>query len=258
MKYALVNGQRQEAQPKLSGECPGCGSAMIAKCGERRLRVWHWAHEGGHDCDPWWENQTEWHRAWKNHFPAEWQEIFFHAKDGERHIADVKTDDGWVIEFQHSNITPEERRSREAFYQKMIWVVNGTRLKRDRAQLIKALDASVPIAKDTPMRRVHSDNCGLLQKWAGSNVPIFLDFGEPAPLWLLFCKSTNGPAYLLPFQRAKFIECHRSTGTEIARRFDEFVNKFLPTLIADYESPPRPQPSRWDPLQLRRPRRRRL
>jgi hypothetical protein len=51
------------------------------------------------------ENETEWHRAWKDQFPPEWQEIVHLAGDGERHIADVKTGDGWVIEFQHSYIT---------------------------------------------------------------------------------------------------------------------------------------------------------
>ena len=113
MKFALAHGQRQEAQPNLSGECPGCGRPMVARCGEVRVR--HWAHKGRRHCDPWWENETEWHRGWKDRFPADWQEIVHPDGDGERHIADVKTGDGWVIEFQHSYIKPEERRSREAF-----------------------------------------------------------------------------------------------------------------------------------------------
>ena len=48
--------------------------------------------KGRRFCDPWWENETEWHRAWKDQFPADWQEIVHHAEDGEKHIADVKTD----------------------------------------------------------------------------------------------------------------------------------------------------------------------
>jgi len=29
MKFALVNGQREEARPNLSGDCPGCGCLMV-------------------------------------------------------------------------------------------------------------------------------------------------------------------------------------------------------------------------------------
>lgn len=73
MKFAVVEGERQEAQPGLSGKCPFCGDAMIAKCGQVRDR--HWSHRGTRKCDPWWEPETEWHRAWKNQFPRDWQEF---------------------------------------------------------------------------------------------------------------------------------------------------------------------------------------
>ena len=118
MKYALVNGERQEAKPGLSGKCDCCGDPIVAKCGDER--IWHWSHKGNRTCDPWWENQTEWHRAWKGQFPTERQEIIHTAPNGEKHIADVKTDQNYVIEFQHSHLNPQERIVREAFYQNMI------------------------------------------------------------------------------------------------------------------------------------------
>jgi competence protein CoiA len=234
MKFALVNGQRQEAQPNLSGECNVCGRPMIARCGEVRVR--HWAHKGGRLCDPWWENETEWHRAWKNQFPADWQEISHRAEDGELHIADVKTDRGWVIEFQHSYLKPEERRSRESFYPKLIWVVNGTRRQRDRPQLISAWNEGVPVGVNLPVRRIFSDDCVLLREWGGSNAPAFFDFGELDVLWWLFAKSTNGSAYVGPFPRAVFIASHCGGATEeAARAFDDFVNTF-PKQLAELES----------------------
>ena len=49
-KFAVVEEERQEAQPGLSGKCPFCGDAMIAKCGQ--VRVWHWSHRGTRKCDP--------------------------------------------------------------------------------------------------------------------------------------------------------------------------------------------------------------
>ena len=114
MKYALVDGQRQEAQPGLSGECPAWGCPMVARCGE--FNVWHWAHRSRSHCDTWWENEGPWHRNWKSQFPTAWQEVLQTAEDGERHIADVKTDRDWVLEFQNSYLNPQERRSRDAFY----------------------------------------------------------------------------------------------------------------------------------------------
>ncbi|WP_237352108.1 MULTISPECIES: competence protein CoiA [unclassified Rhizobium] len=129
MKFAFVDGIRQEATTGVRGSCPGCGSPTLAKCGLKRLH--HWAHVSTAACDRWWEPETEWHRAWKNLFPSEWQEVHHRAADGEVHIADVKTASGTVVEFQHSTISPQERASREAFYGSMIWIVDGTRLKRD-------------------------------------------------------------------------------------------------------------------------------
>ena len=115
MKFADIECQRREAQPGLSAAtCPSCGAAVIAKYGDHR--VWHWAHRGVRVCDPWWEPETEWHRAWKNEFPADWQEAVHFAQSGEKHVADVKTQSGMVLEFQHSFLKAEERAARESFY----------------------------------------------------------------------------------------------------------------------------------------------
>lgn len=124
MQIALFNGQRSTARPKSVGKCQYCGREMIAKCGS--VVIWHWAHKSRRRCDPWWENETEWHREWKAKFPLEWQEVIFHAADGERHIADVLTKDGKVIEFQHSSMPLKELSAREAFYHELVWVVDAT------------------------------------------------------------------------------------------------------------------------------------
>lgn len=206
---------------------------MVAKCGDER--VWHWAHKARSVCDPWWEHETEWHRAWKDQFPADWQEIVHHAKDGERHIADVKTHDGWVLEFQNSNIAPEERRSRETFYPKMVWVVNGAK-QRDRQQSLNAWEGGVPVGgRNSWVRRIFPDECVLARKWAGGPVPVFLDFGEEQMLWWLFGTSFDGWIYVGRFPRAQFTHVHRSGAADIARKFDEFVND-LGKLVAGYES----------------------
>ncbi len=213
MKYALVNDKRQEAQEGLSGKCPCCGHPTISKCGDVRIR--HWAHKGNRMCDPWWE-ETEWHRAWKNRFPEDWQEIPHFAENNEKHIADVKTDQGYVIEFQHSYIKPEERQDRENFYKTMLWIVDGTRRLRDKAKFIGILEQSMPLDTRVDVRNLwgHFDECALLRDWGSSNAPVFFDFGEEM-LWGLL------PTNFLP----KTIERRRYV-FRIKR--DELISFLLP------------------------------
>ena len=234
MKFALVNGQRQEAQPNLLGKCPICDHPMVAKCGE--VRMWRWAHQGSRFCDPWWENETEWHRAWKGQFPESWQEVVHQADSGEKHIADVKTEQGWVIEFQNSHIRPEERRSRDAFYPKLVWVVDGARRKRDMAQFLNALNSGTPIGANSPIRIPFSDECVILREWVGSRAPVFLDFGVEQELWWILKGAPDGSAYIARFPRSHFIEIHRAGATQQVRDiFETFVND-LSKLVSQYES----------------------
>jgi len=128
MEYADCDGSKCSPTPKRRGTCPYCHSEVLAKCGPRY--IWHWAHVSKADCDQWWENETDWHREWKSYFPIECQEVIHHdPKTNEKHVADVKTLKGMVIEFQNSFITVEELRSRETFYGKMFWIVNGASFK---------------------------------------------------------------------------------------------------------------------------------
>lgn len=233
MKFALINGQRQEAHPNLSGQCPSCGQTLIAKCGE--IKMWHWAHKGRRTCDPWWENESEWHRAWKGRFPASWQEVVHQSNNGEKHIADVKTDQGWAIEFQHSQINPEERRSRNIFYPKLIWIVDGTRRKRDRAQFINALNGGISISSNSLIRRAFSEECALLQEWKDSNAPVFFDFGGEQVLWWLLKGNTDGSVYVAPFSHGELIHILRGGATQEAHSFEEFVID-LSKLVSEYES----------------------
>lgn len=123
MQLALVGGKKVEAFSGGKGVCPVCGVSTIAKCGPRIMH--HWAHFRLRDCDPWWENETLWHREWKNRFPVSCREITHIDDNGEIHRADIKTPSGIYIEVQHSNMTDQERISRENFYKNLIWIVDG-------------------------------------------------------------------------------------------------------------------------------------
>lgn len=213
MRFALVNNERVEASPELNGLCPGCGQAVIAKCGTQR--IWHWAHRGKRTCDPWWETETEWHRNWKNKFPSEWQE--YRQRDqssGEWHIADVRTSHGLVIEFQHSHINPQERALREHFYRNMVWVVDGTRLKRDFPRFEKGMNSFKSINEGIPFLMPFPEEC-FPTSWLESRVPIVFDFqsiSTAAPdkmrelLWWLFPGRVGGSAVVQAMSRQDFLK----------------------------------------------------
>jgi hypothetical protein len=161
MKYALVDGVKQEPAPKLKGVCCNCGAIMQSKCGTRK--VWHWAHVTLQHCDSWWESETEWHRLWKGYFPCQNQEVIhFDDATGEKHIADVKTNNGMVIEIQNSPI-------REHFYGKMMWIINGEKFKNSFMILGKLPDPKSKLAQDIFFRKPTSDSWYVKQRKAESN-----------------------------------------------------------------------------------------
>lgn len=220
MKFALVNGTKETPSPKKSGLCPFCNAEVISKCGTKKS--WHWAHKAKVECDPWWENETEWHRSWKNKFPENYQERIHKDEKGERHIADVKTDEGWVIEFQYSFIKPEERDSRNNFYKNLVWVVNGTRRKRDKTQFFKLIEENILISSTPKIHKVYLDDSVLLKDWANTLHPVFFDFGENN-LWCLIPPTEGSWGAVLEVPASLFISMHNRNGSN-EENFYGFIN----------------------------------
>lgn len=222
MKFALVDGIRREAEKGLTGTCIGCGNPSIPKCG--LIKTKHWAHKSKFQCDRWYETKGEWHLAWQNNFPLDWQEIRHLSSDGEWHIADVKTDKDWVIEFQRSPISIEERLERNKFYQKIVWVVDGLKYPRDEKQFYKSFQESSPISRHSAVLRVPSDRCMLFTKWCKSRSAIFLDFGFE-DLWCVHPVRHRSDAFIHRLERIEFLDMHLS-GEPGEKRFNEFLAKF--------------------------------
>lgn len=173
MRFALIDNERAEAKPGLIGLCPGCLEPVVAKCGTQRIH--HWAHRSKEACNTWREPETEWHRKWKNYFPDAWQEVFLpDERTGEKHVADVRTRHGLVIEFQHSHIHPIERKAREGFHQNMIWVVDCARLKRDYPRFLRGKGLINPI-RGGLFRVDCAEDC-FSSEWLESTVPVIFDF----------------------------------------------------------------------------------
>ena len=231
MRFALSNNERIEPSKGAKGLCPCCGSELVAKCGE--IKVHHWSHKKKCD-DHWWENETEWHRNWKNKFPKEWQEIIQRDESGEKHIADVKTSSGWTIEFQHSPISKEERDSRDYFYNKLIWIVDGTRRKTDIEQFDNLIYHASNISNEPFILRVFNeddlDRFRLNQEWGSSKSLVLFDFGKSEvryrdeyksneDLWLIH--PSRDRTYITSISKHSFIEMVTSS------RLDEVYKKLL-------------------------------
>ena len=202
MRFALSNEEeRIEATPRALGVCPGCNAEMLARCGTKK--VWHWAHKGQRHCDPWWENETEWHRGWKNRFPTNWQEVPARDETGELHIADIKTPYGLVIEFQHSAIQPGEVAKRTNFYDQVIWIVDANRRATDLTQYKRMLSEHYPERFDgVAIYTVYCEETRLLKDWGSLGRIVGFDFGGEN---LCLLTATQGRSrYLFDFPKAEF------------------------------------------------------
>lgn len=166
---------------------------MIAKCGQ--YVRWHWAHKGRVTCDPWQESETDWHRYWKDAFPVNCQEVVHvNEKTHEKHVADVKTPGGFVVEVQHSPIAEQEVSSRERFYKNMIWIVDARYLAG-----WFYLGTSYELAGCSPMTYQIEwlGKSKLLEKWSKSGVHVYFDVmnsateheGDDGKLWSLPSKT---------------------------------------------------------------------
>jgi competence CoiA-like predicted nuclease len=130
MNFALYENKKVSAEEykksdNLDLRCPCCNSEVVAKQGE--INIWHFAHKVKNRCSEWFKPMTEWHSNWQKCFQNECREVIHKCeKTGEKHIADIKTKNDIVIEFQHSSISSKEIKAREEFYgEKMIWVLDG-------------------------------------------------------------------------------------------------------------------------------------
>lgn len=174
MKFSLVDGFKAEPFKGGTGICFCCGSKTIAKCGN--FKVHHWAHKSKVNCDPWWENEGEWHRKWKNYFHIESQEVVFKQPlSNEKHIADIYSNQT-VIEIQSYSIKEDEARLREKFYNHMIWVIDGCKNEFDKIYFNLSLYS--PHTEDPSLRQLQwHGRSKILAKWSKSTKPVYFDFG---------------------------------------------------------------------------------
>lgn len=235
MKFSLVNNDRCEPLKGLKGLCIGCGEPMIPKCGP--IKIWHWAHKSNCECDHWWENETDWHRKWKNYFPKDWQEVRHKSETGEWHISDVQTKDGNYLEFQHSYLNSDERQARNNFYgSSLVWIVDGMRRQKDYENFKLLLNNTSIINANISIRKLLTlpSNCSIWSEWSECNSTVFFDFGETSPLWCLMPKGQYKFRYLFPYPRESFVAIHSNHLN--GKSFSDLLN-FMNKIIFLSENP---------------------
>jgi competence protein CoiA len=202
MLFANVNGEKTEATPKTKGICLLCEREVFSKCGE--VNVWHWSHFKDESCDSWYEPETEWHKNWKLVFGKDYCEIVI-SKESVRHIADIQTKEGIVIELQNSPIQKPIIRRRESFYGgRMIWVINGRHFKHNfiiyppildsnelqgRRDLLYTPDGIVDSKTGELISRPKKERAFLWswprKSWIDVKRNVFIDFGDENLFWII-------------------------------------------------------------------------
>ncbi len=241
--YAIVDGVRthiSNAARLQHGLCPVCGAELVARKG--RFREDHWWHVNGARCDPWYQPKGPWHRYWQNMFPKECQEVVVEGDvDGVRvrHIADVKTPGGVVMEVQYSAITPDTVKIREAFYGKMIWLASMRRVESDMT-VLTALKRNGPYPVEGESAWVIEDpRLAGNQKWFLASKPVAFDFAgwfdkpeSDEHLYCLLPTFTGGPERVcIEVDRYKLMEALRnSTCGRLLRQWKDAV----PDIIRRY------------------------
>lgn len=256
MQFALVNNERTAPSAGLVGACPACGSVMFAKCGNQRVH--HWAHRGERSCDAWWERETPWHRDWKSRFAEHWREkVRFDASSGEKHVADVHTDHGLTLEFQHSHLRPDERATREKFYGNMFWVVDGARLKRDLPRFVSAIDSfRATLRKDVFM--VPFPQEAFPVDWLNSAAPVVFDFANAIGrtedemlltrvLWCLLPGRVSGQVVVLMLSRDAFVTwAHaKDHNVQVQEIYKSVSDSLLIERVRQMQMAARRRQSRW-------------
>lgn len=129
LKYALVNGEKRHIRDVPRGahgyDCWFQKYEVIA-CKGNYMQYWKYCNERPQLPDGY-ENETDWHAAWKSLVHDEYCEVV--CGDNNEHRADIRTPEV-VIEIQNSGISFDAVKDRVNFYhnltnRRVIWIVNA-------------------------------------------------------------------------------------------------------------------------------------
>lgn len=145
--------------------------------------------------------------------------------------------------------------AREAFYRKMVWVVDGSRRKRDAEQLLKCIEPRVYGHHPFIFHVTNHEECALLRDWNSSSVPVYFDLGVREdvgkPLWRRDPINRNGRAYLTPVSRESFLKTHRE-GLDAEANLSEGISVIIENLSQTSQRSQALQPTGFQQYRARR------
>lgn len=179
------------ASPNITGYCPDCGEKITPKCGQ--IKIHHWSHKPGGQCQ-YGSGETEWHLRWKSYTSPENCEV----KIGN-HRADIRNDNGLVIELQHSNMSIDVIREREEAYDNMIWLLDCN----DCDITFTGVARTVAVAVERSLYYYTWKYAK--QAWASCTRPLFLDVGNKVLQIHSISKGTIKFFYAFELSKQEFI-----------------------------------------------------
>ena len=247
MKFADIEGNVERHSRAL----PGNAAIAVMRCSpDAVLSIWHWAHPKSKVCDRWWEHGDGMASVVEEPISRRVARDWTYWQSGERHRADVKTESGLVLEFQHSPLSEAERVSREDVYPRLVWVVHANR-RRDQKKFFASFPGRYVSHRDCrPLPS--SEMTALSARLGESRAPVYFDFDETERVWRLYPFSGEVLAYVTPVDRAGFVKSHRD-GDNLEELFDQVFAR--DRKIASAQAIPRlplPDFSRYSTRRMRR------
>ncbi len=128
--YAIDKKKQIFPSKGIHGICIDCGEEVVSKCGT--IVSHHFAHKSVTNCgNSLHDNKSDWHRKWQHTLipaiPGENVEVTISDNKTIKR-ADLISNSGYIVEFQHSPLSITERLEREHHYKKIIWVVHTDRM----------------------------------------------------------------------------------------------------------------------------------
>lgn len=145
-----------------------------------------------------------------------------------------------MIEFQHSHLDPQERVAREAFYQNMVWVVDGTRLKGDYRRFLEGRK-NIMTRHKNGFFLVHFPEECFPVAWIKSSTMVIFDFKGTLPnesldemrntLWCLLPGRAKNRAVMIGISRQDFVAAAMKQPGLLPEPAHEFVSAYDKLLL---------------------------
>lgn len=153
----------------------------------------HWRLQEG-NYDGWAFPDGVWNLEWKLKFPKTLVEISVQGNT-EKHVADVRTNTGLVLNFQARSLDEKQLKQREVFFGQMLWIFkadgwdlelmqNPTRYKTTEGR-----DKKLPTSDAYGWIKFKSRHSKSVYK--ACKMPVFLDFGDDSLYWLNWQSKSN-------------------------------------------------------------------